>query len=235
MWALLTPSGCSLSTDTEDTIILEVAETRVGCLMEGPAECYLVRSGATGELELFYEPILGFSHTPGLRYTLLVKRSRISNPPQDGSSHSYRLERMLSQEPSPRAELLAQVAAAEARWLESGPVDYEIRQQRVCFCGSAGLGSVRLEVTRQVPSRYDRVTAVERVSDGSTIAAEVAHEFRSVQRLFDFLRQAIADDAHRIDVEFHETAGYPLRISVDRRANVSDDEVEYVVESVSAL
>ena len=229
-------SACSLVSNPDDALVLEVAEARVSCTGVGPQDCYLVREGSNGELQLFYDEILGFDYTPGYRYGLLVVRS--TNDPRlvDAATHSYRLERELWRERSERADLLAATAAAEAKWRAAELEAYDMVQQRICFCGSAGLGSVRLAVTRDDQGGVDvreRVTSIQRVEDGSAVPSEMAHEFLTVQHLFRFIRWSVADDAHRIDVEFDDDLAYPRRISTDRRVEVSDDEVEYIVESVT--
>lgn len=226
-------SGCSLISDPGETVVLEVAESRVSCVVEGAQECYIVRENSNGPLQLFYDGILGFDYTPGFRYRLLVTRSRNDPVLADGSLYTYRLERELSRERSPRSDLLDQIAAAEAKWRAADLASYEMVEQRQCFCASASLGSVRLEVTRDHSGAIEHVTSARRVEDDSPVPAEIAAEFLSVRSLFSFIRWSIADDAHRIDVEFDDDLGYPLRVSTDRRANVSDDEIEYVVESVT--
>lgn len=233
---LVLSAGCSLFTDPSETLVLEVAETRVACVGEGVRDCLVVRFGSSGESQLFYDEISGFEHTPGIRYQLLVERTEIENPPADGSSHAYRLERILWSEPSERADLLAEAAAAEAIWHDVRPVAYTMTEERICFCGSAGYGVVSIDVTRAFgqPS-LEHVTAVTRVADGAAVPAEQALHFRSVQDLFREIRWAIADEVHSIDVSFDESAGYPTRVSIDRRSHVSDDEVEYAVGSVSGL
>ena len=101
---LVVSTGCSLLTDPSETLVLEVAETRVSCWGEGPLQCYVVRFGNSGESVAFYDEIRGFEHTPGIRYRLLVERTEVENPPADGSSYAYRLERILSSEPSARGD-----------------------------------------------------------------------------------------------------------------------------------
>lgn len=225
--------GCSGITDPEPTVlVMRVAESRVPCTGAFPQECYLVRTGSDERSALFYDAIEGFGWEPGYRYTLLVERTVVDDPPADASAYRYRLRQVISKEPSPWVELLERTAAAEARWAAADPGSYEIVQRRVCFCGSAGLGAVRVLVSAGAGGRH--ILAVHRTADGEPVAQELWHEFLTVADLFRHIRWAAADDAHRIEAEFHETAGYPLRIFVDPHALVSDDDVEYRVESVTA-
>jgi hypothetical protein len=84
-----------------EILTLEVAPARVECVGEVVSRCLLVREGATAEWRKFYGSINGFTHEEGFRYRIRVERSRVANPPADGSSYRYRLVELLSKEPSP--------------------------------------------------------------------------------------------------------------------------------------
>lgn len=85
-------------TDPAELLVLHVAPERVECVGVEPQTCLLIRSEQGGEWELFYDRIEGFTHEPGYRYTLLVERSEVRNPPQDGSSYRWRLVRVVERE-----------------------------------------------------------------------------------------------------------------------------------------
>lgn len=70
---------------------MDVASQRVPCTGLAPQECFRVREHPDTTWTLFYDAIEGFSFEPGFEYTIRVRVTRITNPPQDGSSAAYRL------------------------------------------------------------------------------------------------------------------------------------------------
>jgi hypothetical protein len=219
-----------------DVVTLEVAEALVPCMALVPRECMLVRQPGAAEYTFFYDDIEGFNWEPGFRYRLRVERRQVRNPPADGSSLEYRLVRLEQRTASPHAELLARVAAAQTRWESVRPARYEIVQERICFCTVESRGPARIEVVVDgfdEDRAFERPVGVRAVADGSTIAAPAAWHFHSVQALFTLILRAAAADAHRIEAEFDADAGHPLRVRIDPRAGIADDEVEYIVHSVT--
>ena len=91
--------GAGATDPTERVLRLEVAETKVACVGEGPQECLLVRERADAQWQFFYDPIVGFDHVAGYRYVLRVARRAVPNPPADGSSAEYRLLEVVSKTP----------------------------------------------------------------------------------------------------------------------------------------
>lgn len=90
-------AACSSGTAPQERILtFEVAATRVPCTGEGPMMCLQVREPGESAWRFFYDPIEGFTHEAGYRYTLRVARRSIANPPADGSSAAYRLVEMLA-------------------------------------------------------------------------------------------------------------------------------------------
>jgi hypothetical protein len=101
-----TTSSCSvLGLDERDRLTLYVAPTLVDCTGVGPQQCLLVKRQPDEKWSYFYDSIIGFTHEPGYRYTLLVERKYIPHPPADGSSMEYRLLRILAREAAHVAHL----------------------------------------------------------------------------------------------------------------------------------
>jgi heat shock protein HslJ len=96
-------------TATGTTVFLEVAPQRVPCahpLMKD-AQCLQVRErtyadgggvATQGPWQPLYQPIEGYTHQPGVRNVLRVKRYPVANPPADGSSLAYVLELVVESE-----------------------------------------------------------------------------------------------------------------------------------------
>ena len=56
------------------------------------------RPGVDGAFENFYDSIEGYTHQPGIRNVVRVKRYTIKNPPADGSSLAYELDMVVESE-----------------------------------------------------------------------------------------------------------------------------------------
>jgi len=92
-----------------ERVFLEVAAERVPCPhpMMPDYRCLHVREIAyddkgiklkTGEWEYFYQDIDGYTHEPGVRNVLRLKRYKVANPPADGSSLAYVLDMVVESE-----------------------------------------------------------------------------------------------------------------------------------------
>lgn len=57
-----------------------------------------IKTGTEGAFENFYGNIEGYTHEPGIRNVLRVKRYTIKNPPADGSSLAYELDMVVESE-----------------------------------------------------------------------------------------------------------------------------------------
>jgi heat shock protein HslJ len=93
-----------------ETAFLEVAAQTVPCshpLIRGN-ECLLVRerrfdeqglpAGTPGAWQPLYQNIEGYTHTPGIRNVLRVKRYAVKNPPADAPSTAYVLDLVVESE-----------------------------------------------------------------------------------------------------------------------------------------
>ena len=92
------------------TTFLEVAAQPVPCNhpLIADKQCLLVRerhfdehglpTGTPGAWQPLYQDIEGYTHTPGIRNVLRVKRYTVDNPPADGSSVAYVLDIVVESE-----------------------------------------------------------------------------------------------------------------------------------------
>ena len=99
---LSTSAACTASTAViaqEEVMILEVAPQTAPCVGEMAGSCLQVRAPDEEAWRLFYDPIEGFQHEEGVRYTLEVSRRTVVDPPADGSAYAYRLIRIIDREP----------------------------------------------------------------------------------------------------------------------------------------
>jgi len=233
--SLLLATGCAGILTPEDTLVMEVAEARVPCMGVGPMECLWVRSDQDPDAQFFYQEIEGFSFQEGYRHALVVTRRTVANPPADGFSLAYRLKRIESRARSPWFDLLAQTRAAETLWLAGRPDPYRMVLQRICFCTLEGRGPVEMVVAREGPAPSPRETVLSSIyqADGRPVPPSSPPLFPTVGGLFGAIRQGVAMGADTVVAAFHPQQGYPTRVYIDQSRMIADEEVEYVVLSVT--
>jgi len=93
-----------------ERVFLEVAAQRVPCShpLIPDMQCLQMRerrydeqglqSGEPGEWQPLYQEIEGYTHEPGVRNVLRLKRFQVKNPPADGSSVAYVLDVVVESE-----------------------------------------------------------------------------------------------------------------------------------------
>ncbi|MDL2286883.1 DUF4377 domain-containing protein [Desulfococcaceae bacterium OttesenSCG-928-F15] len=103
----LVKGGCCIA---GETIFLEVAAQTRACShpLNPTKPCLQIReiyydksgikTGNSGDFENLYQPIEGYTHTPGIRNVLRVKRFKVQNPAADASSIAYVLDLVVESE-----------------------------------------------------------------------------------------------------------------------------------------
>lgn len=79
-------------------VAMIVAPEQVDCVGVAEQKCYRVKFDPEEDWQLFYDQIEGFEHREGYRYTLLVEKLEVLDPPADGSAFRYMLVEVLEQE-----------------------------------------------------------------------------------------------------------------------------------------
>ena len=109
------------------------------------------------------------------------------------------------------------LANARADWDEAGITNYAFRISASCFC-----------------PRRDPVLVT--VRDGeSTTSDPYWFGPKSVPELFEFIDEAISGNSAQLTVEYRESDGVPLVVSVDRRRMMVDEEISYQVRDFTNL
>ncbi len=119
----------------------------------------------------------------------------------------------------PGEEASEELARAERRWHAAGIADYRYPVERLCYCPPASLGPAEVVV------RGGSVAEVRVPGTGEALPPEFAHLFPGVEGLFEVVRDAIRQDPHRLDVDYHDGLGYPMEIDIDYRRDVIDEEL----------
>ena len=118
----------------------------------------------------------------------------------------------------------SEVAVNRQKWRTNGFASYTMTLSRVCFCGDVGPWLVVVF--------NDSVVSATRVADGR---AADTRSLPTINKLFDFIDQAIKKPAAKIEAEYDAARGYPREIDYDGSLNIADDELLYTVSNVAAL
>jgi hypothetical protein len=111
------------------------------------------------------------------------------------------------------------------KWLAHGYRDYSLTMTRFCFCGDIGPFAVTV--------RSDSVVAAIRTSDGAP--SLVTPYLPTVNKLFDFIRQAIDDNTKTITVTYDAELGFPREVVYDLESRPVDGGVTYTLTNVKPI
>ncbi len=110
----------------------------------------------------------------------------------------------------------------EALWNASGGDSYVLRFARSCFCDPRTLGPVVITVENGA------VTDMVYEKTGEAVPEDLQPLFNlTVDDLFKVIRDAIADEAHVLEVTYDGALGFPKSIFIDPREEYADDTLEY--------
>lgn len=94
-------------TFAQETVKMQVKESKVPCTGVGPMECLQVKTGKEKEWTYFYRDIEGFDFEPGYRYKLKIEKSKQErNLPADASAYTYKLKKVISKKKVKSAAVL---------------------------------------------------------------------------------------------------------------------------------
>jgi len=103
---------------------------------------------------------------------------------------------------------------------------YRVTYRNVCFCVDSFLEPVVLTV------REGRVVAVQSRSDGTPIPPARWDDYRTVERVFDAIEEALDGGADAVRVEYDEAYGYPREVWIDYDERLADEERGFGLEDL---
>lgn len=115
------------------------------------------------------------------------------------------------------------------KWEKRGPSTYSYDYQAICYCIDSVLRPVTISV-----SDKEIVQVVFRDTQ-ETVAAEAFDGYPNVEDLFEVIRDAIARDAHSIEVGYDPLFGYPTEASIDYQKNIADEEFGFQAWGLTAI
>lgn len=124
--------------------------------------------------------------------------------------------------------LMAELLRAQSRWERNGTPNYRYQARWTCFCPPEYVALVDVSV---IEGQVNQVSFADPAFVGEVPDPE---RFGPVSDLFEFVQDAIAKDAARIDAVYHPELGYPVDVFVDFDELLADEELGFIVQSLSA-
>ena len=128
----------------------------------------------------------------------------------------------------PRAAL-TDLKTARTLWAAGEPAAYEFTLEHQCFC------SHEFTMPVVVTVRDGQVESRQFAATGAPVDTLWAAAFTSVDGLFDVIQDAIRRNAAYLEVTYDPQRGYPVRIDIDYRAEIADDEMTVLVRKFRPL
>jgi hypothetical protein len=119
---------------------------------------------------------------------------------------------------------LSELAAARRKWEARGFTDYTFETQHGCFCLPEDVGPVRITVRDGV------ITEVTMIETGQPVSSS---RWYTIEQLYDRIPGfAAADGVDDVAVQYHETLGYPISVSVSFEEGILDAGSLYTISAV---
>ncbi|HEY9301202.1 MAG TPA: DUF6174 domain-containing protein [Phormidium sp.] len=132
-----------------------------------------------------------------------------ANLPVLGETNLLALESSISEELQKNQEL----------WAKQKLRNYRYTLSVSCFCPPDITQPVIIDV------RSGRTSSIRRETSKNIVNREFFQKYDSIDELFEIIRSAVAKNAHRVEVKYHPTLGYPTQISIDYDKLMADEEL----------
>lgn len=118
-----------------------------------------------------------------------------------------------------------QLREAEARWKSRNIADYTFEMRTGCFCPPELLEWAVIEV------RNGQIVSATSLT-GAALTDVSLSSRKTVDQLFDAVRPPYDDWVGDVDFQFDSQLGYPLRLSLVGKPNITDAGVVYEARSL---
>lgn len=115
----------------------------------------------------------------------------------------------------------------EKVWTDAGVANYTMEQEMVRFAGAAA--NARLTVRNGV------MTDAVYVATGDLVPVGARSLYHTVPQMFALMRTIYAATPSKFDVLYDAKLGYPVQVTVDPRAEISDDDYVIITSKVTKL
>lgn len=113
-------ASCAGADTTSTMVTMLVAPELADCVGEGPQKCMKIKYDQDEDWRFFYSQIEGFDYEEGYRYTLLVDKLEVKDPPQGGSSLRYVLVEIVEKVEERVEEPMSLAVFEDTNWALTG-------------------------------------------------------------------------------------------------------------------
>lgn len=113
-------------------------------------------------------------------------------------------------------------------WAKQKLRNYRYSFRAGCFCPPDMTQPVIIDV------RSGKNSSIRSETNRNIVNREFFQKYDSIDKLFEIIRSAIAKDAHKIDVQYHPTLGYPTQINIDYNKEIADEENFLTINKLEA-
>ena len=115
------------------------------------------------------------------------------------------------------------------QWRLLSLADYDYVIKRNCFCAPDYIRPLRVSV------RGGNVQNAVYLKDSRAVSGRVLGSLRTVDEWFDYIERGRQMPFFRLEVEYDEKLGHPIRIFSDIRERVADDEQTVAITNLVAI
>lgn len=116
------------------------------------------------------------------------------------------------------------------RWDNKKITSYKYTLKVICFCGAAGVSPVLIEV------RNDVTKSITNTKTSELVDYPYFSTYETVPKLFSFIKTNMLDPEFSVsEIEYNENLGYPKKIFVTRRGNITDDNISLEISDFEIL
>ncbi|MFM2318118.1 MAG: hypothetical protein RLZZ215_739 [Pseudomonadota bacterium] len=120
---------------------------------------------------------------------------------------------------------LSALEAAEALWKQKRPAHYAYQLQPSCFCPPEYTQPIAIRVLQ------GKIQQAELVSSQKPLPPERQADAKTIEELFQLIRDAINRPAASVNISYDPQYGFPSTISIDLDRMIADEELYYSVKA----
>jgi len=106
-------------------------------------------------------------------------------------------------------------------WQSKRPQNYSFVVHPLCYCVDIKDTFVRV--------RDHNVSSAKYIPSNIELDEEAIKKEYRISGYFDFIQEAIDEDADEIKVDYNDTYGYPQQIAIDYNKGTADEEMSYII------
>lgn len=131
--------------------------------------------------------------------------------------------------PTDLAKVERNLNQMQTQWQEQGLSDYRFQFYWQCFCPEDYREPVWVTV------KDGEVESIKTVDPDSEVTPLDKSEYRTIDGLFDIIRDGVEEDAYEIRVAYDNTMAYPTSVYIDYDQRIVDEEQGFFASELEVL